>query len=294
MPPGIVTSLLPWAAWFKCLAAFSVKMFSLISNLNLLLCDLRHFHLVLLFVTWEKRPAPLGYNLPSGSCRDLPNLLFSWLNTPPAPPHITALLNKSGTQVSTPPFLKVCFKKFNQKVLNKQQTAARDTQKPRQRLQAACQNSAWNAAVSLLLCRLLPLTQHSRVGEKVCACTSQWLHVSIWEKENSGLSHCSTLALETLPVVAAACSWVRRHCSRWLLAKPLWDITHTSPTCPCWCHLTWRSPFFGLENSEEGKKLMFWRLQNWLWGSNPPAPFFFPPLRQAWTKQITQILFAQR
>lgn len=46
--------------------------------------------------------------------------------------------------------------------------------------------------MSLLLCRLLPLTQHSRVGEKVCACTSQWLHVSIWEKENSGLSHCSS------------------------------------------------------------------------------------------------------
>lgn len=44
------------------------------------------------------------------SFRYLPNLLFSWLNTPPAPPHITALLNKSGTQVSKPHFKKYVLK----------------------------------------------------------------------------------------------------------------------------------------------------------------------------------------
>ena len=43
---------------FQCLTTLSVKKFFLISSLNLPWCSLRSLPLILLLVTWEKRPTP--------------------------------------------------------------------------------------------------------------------------------------------------------------------------------------------------------------------------------------------
>lgn len=62
-----------------------------------LLVQLEAFSSGPVIVTWEKRPTPPGYSsLQIVVEKFLPNLLFSWLNTPSATPHITALLKQSG------------------------------------------------------------------------------------------------------------------------------------------------------------------------------------------------------
>lgn len=66
------------------------------------------------FVMREKRPTPRGYNLPSGSCREIPSkppFLLAKHSFNHSSYHIT--VEKSGTQVSTATFFKICFKKHS-------------------------------------------------------------------------------------------------------------------------------------------------------------------------------------
>jgi len=84
-PPGMVDSTTSLSSLFRCLTTHSVKKFFLTSTLNVPWRNLRPLPLLLLLVSWEKRPTPASLQPPfSTACTDsLPEsslrvLTFTW------------------------------------------------------------------------------------------------------------------------------------------------------------------------------------------------------------------------